>query len=64
MYVLGYEYLTLKQQEAARSLPKVIYVDSIMTKMTERRLLQSATTRNKDSKALASLATTHIVGTA
>jgi hypothetical protein len=39
--ILGYEHLTQKQQEQARTLPKGIYVENIMSQM---RLLRSATT--------------------
>jgi hypothetical protein len=48
IHVLCYENLTQQQKEAARKLPKGIYLDNIMSKM---RLLWSTTTIN------------HIVGT-
>jgi hypothetical protein len=41
IHILSYEDLTQKQQEQARRLPKIIYVDNIMSQM---RLLWSATT--------------------
>jgi hypothetical protein len=40
-HVLDYEYLTKKQQDHERTLPKVIYVENIMSQMW---ILRSATT--------------------
>jgi hypothetical protein len=46
--VLGYEDLTKKKQDDARTLPKGIYIQNIMSKM---RLLQSATTTSPAMQA-------------
>jgi hypothetical protein len=63
MCILGYEDLTHKPQEAARYLPKGIYVENIMSKMSKIRLLRSVTIQNQEAKALAGLATAPIAGT-
>jgi hypothetical protein len=52
-YASGYENLTWKQQEAARALPKGIYVENIISKI---RLLRSAMKEEVSVTSLAALA--------